>query len=259
MKHLFWTMILIFSLGLAACQGGSAETSITGCPSGYDKSAVVFDVVTLCATSDVSQEKLTHAANVTAEWLDNDEDGVADEPRLLEALKKNNPIMDMSSGGFFSGGNFPDDARTQGLFADETKPEGDRRDASQEEIHHLIMNAGWQSLFPAIFSEQKSDNSTLYQAWKFADDNGHYTYNDPTCNDSCKVTEFVYLATAAYLGSPKDLESDEMRLKTRDALRQTIPSVIEIFESVDYVYPTDHWPDGTYMYPNKITFHQSAQ
>lgn len=256
MKHIIWTVILILAVGLAACGGGSAETSATGCPSGYDKSAVVFDAITLCATSDVSQEKLSHAANVTAEWLDNDEDGAADEPRLIEALQQNNPIVDMTSGGFFGGGgDFPDDARTQGLFADETNPEGDRRDASQEEIHHLIINAGWQSLFPAIFSEQASDNSKLYQAWKFADDNSYYVYNDPTCDDSCKVTEFVYLATAAYFGDVEDLQTDEIRLYTRDELQEAIPAVIKIFESAEYSYPTNHWPDGTYPFPENVQTH----
>ena len=225
----------------------------------FDKSALVFDTLLICGTNGVSAEKLTHAANVAAEWLDNDEDGQVDEPRLIETMKGNQPVVIMSGNGI-SGMAMPgimlalDDRRIQDLSAAETNPSGGRRDASQEEIHHIIMNAGWQSLFPAIFSEAASDNSTLYQAWKFADDNAHYAYDDPTCDDSCKVTEFVYLATAAYLGSAKDLESDEMRLKTRDALAGMVPAVIEIFESADYVYPTNQWPDGTYPYGDQISF-----
>ena len=66
------------------------------------------------------------------------------------------------------------------------------------------------------------------------------------------MTEFVYLATAAYLGSAADLESDEMRLKTRATLADTIPVMIEIFESADYSYPTNHWPDGTYPHQQAI-------
>ena len=225
----------------------------------FDKSALVFDTLLICGTNQVSAEKLTHAANVAAEWLDNDEDGQVDEPRLLTALKENNPVVLMTGSGI-SARAIPtllpliQGRSSQDLSAAETNPAGERRDASQEEIHHIIMNAGWIPLFPATFSDQANQNSTLYQAWKIADDNQHYVYNDPTCNDSCKVTEFVYLATAAYMetGAEKDLASDEMRLNTRAELGQAIPSVIEIFESNEYLYPTNHWPDGTYPFPANI-------
>lgn len=230
----------------------------------FDKSALIFDTVLICGTNGVPADKLQYAANVAAEWLDNDEDGIVDEPRLLETMRGNKPLVIMSGNGI-SVAAMPglllalNGYKTQDLSAAETNPAGDRRDASQEEIHHVIMNAGWQPLFPAIFSETAGDNSTLYQAWKFADDNAHYYYDDPTCDDSCKVTEFVYLATAAYLGSAEDLQSDEMRLKTRDELGQTIPAVIEIFESADYVYPTNHWPDGSYPHQEKINLTGVAQ
>jgi len=226
----------------------------------FDKSALVFDTLLICGTNGVSAEKLSYAANVAAQWLDNDEDGQADEPRLLEAMKANDPMVVMSSSGFpmtVMLQILPQMLRgraTQDLGAAETNPDNGRRDASQEEIHHIIMNSGWGSLAPDIFSDQASDNSKLYKVWKFANDNAHYAYDDPTCNDSCKVVEFVYLATAAYLGSDADLESDEMRLKNREALQTTIPEVIEIFESTDYVYPTLKWPDGNYEYQNNISF-----
>ncbi|MEM7113730.1 MAG: hypothetical protein AAF614_14935 [Chloroflexota bacterium] len=227
----------------------------------FDKSALVFDSLLICGTSEVTADKLTHAANVAAEWLDNDEDGQVDEPRLLEAFGQTKPVLLMSGRGI-SPAVMPrimaahPDQRVQDLYASETNPGSGQRDASQEEIHHIIMNAGWQTLFPAVFSEQASDNSTLYQAWKTADSNRQYVYNDPTCDDSCKVTEFVYLATAAYMetGAELDLASDEMRLKTRAELANAIPSVIDIFESTDYVYPTNHWPDGTYPQQDNIVF-----
>ncbi len=223
----------------------------------FDKSALVFDTLLICGTNQVPAEKLQHAANVAAEWLDNDEDGQVDEPRLIEAMQSNDPVVLMTGNGI-SMLAMPhllpaiEGRQSQDLSAAETDPAGDRRDASQEEIHHIIMNAGWISLFPATFSDQADVSSTLYQAWKFADENQHYVYNDPTCDDSCKVTEFVYLATAAYFGDIEDLQTDEIRLYTRDELQQTIPAVIEIFESADYTYPTNHWPDGTYPYPENI-------
>lgn len=227
----------------------------------FDKSALIFDSLLICGTSEVPADKLTHAANVAAEWLDNDEDGQVDEPPLLTAFGETKPVLLMSGRGI-SATAMPrifgelSGHRLQDLYASETNPGAGERDASQEEIHHLIMNAGWQQLFPAVFSEQASDNSTLYQAWKTADTNSYYVYNDPTCDDSCKVTEFVYLATAAYMetGAELDLASDEMRLNTRAELAAAIPSVIDIFESGDYVYPTSHWPNGSYPHQDNIIF-----
>ncbi|MEM7534460.1 MAG: hypothetical protein AAF639_19920 [Chloroflexota bacterium] len=224
----------------------------------FDKSAMVFDAVLICGTSKVPAEKLVHAANVAAEWLDNDEDGMVDDAGLHETLIANKPVVIMSFNGIpmvqmpsiFSAFS----AHTsQDLSAQETN-NPTRRDASQEEIHHVIMNAGWTKLLPSVFSDVVSEQSDLYQIWKFANDNGYYAYNDPTCDASCKVTEFVYLATAAYLGSEADLHSDELRLKTRDALQETIPDIITLFESSDYVYPTNHWPDGVYPHSQHIDY-----
>jgi len=243
----------------------SSANSVLSCQSEmFNKSALIFDAILICATEGVDEDKLIHAANVVAEWLDNDEDGQADESRLIKSLQANYPVLIMTQTG---ADNLTGDQidhllnifagyRLQDLGAQETNPVNGERDASQEEIHHLIINAGWQTLLPDIFSEIASDNSLLYQAWQLADTNGHYYYDDPTCDDSCKVTEFVYLATAAYLGAGAelDLASDEMRLKDQAALTESIPAIIQIFESEDYVYPIHHWPDGQYPYPENIVF-----
>ncbi len=228
----------------------------------FDKSALVFDTVLICGTNGVPVDKLQHAANVAAVWLDNNRDSRVDEQRLIDTFKESKPVLVMSANGF------PDSVirravsalpkhQLQDLGAFETNPAGGERDASQEEIHHLIINAGWQRLFPNVFSEDARDNSTLYKAWKFANDNGYYAYGDPSCDDSCKVTEFVYLATATYLGSQADLQTDELSLKTRTALNVTIPQVVQIFTSSEYSYPTNHWPDGTYKHQSNIAFNPS--
>ncbi|WP_411029775.1 hypothetical protein [Spongiimicrobium sp. 3-5] len=235
------------------------ENPVSNSPIGmFDKSAVIFDAITIYGTNGVPKEKLQHAAKVTAQWLDNDENGQIDDLKLQETLIKNNPVVIMSKDGFsgmamvkimasFSGHSLQD------LSAEETNnPE--RRDASQEEIHHIIMNAGFQKMVPKVFSDQESDGSTLYKIWKYANDNGYYAYDDPTCDDACKTTEFVYLATAAYLDSQVDLFSDEMRLKTRDALREKIPEILEIFESNAYVYPIHIWPNGRYEHTKNIQY-----
>lgn len=239
----------------------SQGNQVSNCPGTiFTKSAVVFNALIICGTKKVPDAKLQHAANVAAEWLDNDGDGAADEPRIVSAMKDNKALVVMSFDGFsplaaltqlpavFAGGY-----TAQDLSAEETNTPG-RRDASQEEIHHIIYNAGWVSAFPAVFSDKREDGSDLYRIWKFSDDNGHYSYGDPTCDDSCKTGEFFYLATAAYLGSEADLFSDEMMLKNKAAMQEVIPEIMEIFESTEFAYPTQHWPSGQYPHPGNIEY-----
>ncbi|PST91256.1 hypothetical protein C9I91_10395 [Photobacterium jeanii] len=233
--------------------------AISSCPAQmFTQQAVVFDAVTLCATSKVSLDKLKHAANVTAKWLDNDEDGLVDEPKILDALRANKALLAMSERGF-SQAAFErlepelENRVGQDLAVFETAPVGER-DASQEEIHHLIVNAGWQTLYPHVFSDNRAKASLLYQQWQQAEAKGYYAYDDPTCDDSCKTIEFFYLATAAYLGSEADLYSDEMRLKNRVELSKGLPEMITIIESDDYHYPKQVWPDGHYSHQQAIRY-----
>ena len=237
----------------------TTENAQTSCPTGiFTKSAMIFDSLQICATRLVPDEKLKYAANVAAEWLDNDGDGDADESRIINSLQESRSLVVMSLDGFSSlaflkiaAASVISGYTIQDLSAEETN-NPTRRDASQEEIHHIIVVGGWIKTLPKIFSDQKSDGSDLYNIWRFADDNGHYSYDDPTCDDSCKTVEFFYLATAAYLGSMADLFSDEMRLKDRLAMKQHIPGIMHIFESSDYSYPTNHWPTGVYAHKKNI-------
>lgn len=227
----------------------------------FDKSAVIFEAITICWTKWVTQDTLKHAAQVTAVWLDNNQDWVPDEPKLIESLISNKPVVIMSANWFnaFTSAKIFTKLSSQGslaqdLSAAETNPIGNRRDASQEEIHHIIMNAGWIPLFPKIFSDDSSENSELYRIWKYANDNKIYDYKDPTCDDACKVTEFVYLASAAYLWSAIDVQSDELKLKNKIQLEEQIPDLINIFESKEYNYPTIVWPNGEYKFTKNIIY-----
>lgn len=253
-------MRMILACGALTVLAGCFEKapqghSLPDCPGGvFDRQARVFGVLTLCATEGVSADKLTHAANVAAEWLDNNGDGRADEPRVIAAMEQTQPFLIMTPKG-------PGRAVMravepalrsrvgQDLGANETNP-AEGRDAAQEEIHHLVLNAGWKQAFPDLFMD--APGSVLYGQWEQAEAQGNYAYNDPTCDAACKVTEFFYLATAAYLGSADDLASDEMRLKTRAALSESLPGTAALIENPAYAYPRFHWPGGTYTHQDNI-------
>ena len=71
----------------------ATQVSAKECPAKFHKQgAVVFDLVLICVTKDVPHEKVKHAAHVTAQWLDNNQDGEIDEKRLRPFLVENRPI-----------------------------------------------------------------------------------------------------------------------------------------------------------------------
>ncbi|SMX37119.1 hypothetical protein [Octadecabacter ascidiaceicola] len=250
---------ILSGLTLSGCKDeDTSGIALPNCPgTSFAKEAMVFNVVAICATSGVPDEKLAHAANVTAEWLDNDGDGIADEPRLIEALETSQPFLVMTKNAITDAvieSLMPalETRVGQDLFAGETNPSLGRRDASQEEIHHLIMNAGWKVAFPDLFNPEPG--SRMFAEWEKAEAEGHYFYDDPTCNANCKSVEFFYLATAAYLGSDADLSSDEMRLKDRAALTAALPGTVALMENSAYNYPLDHWPTGNYAHSANISY-----
>ena len=237
----------------------ATQVSAKECPAKFLKQgAVVFDLVLICVTKDVSHEKLKHAAHVTAQWLDNNQDGEIDEKGLRPFLLENRPALLMSANGLdFLQFNVIEqglgDRIGQDLSAAETAPT-QGRDASQEEIHHLIFTASWVEAFPRTFSEIPEDRSKLFLAWRLAEKKDFYHYDDPTCDAECKVVEFFYLATAAYLGSQIDVAHDELFLKTRIALKQKLPEITTLIESSAYNYPRYIWPDGDYSFSKNIKF-----
>lgn len=105
------------------------------------------------------------------------------------------------------------------------------RDPSYEEILHLITHSGYSQLYPSVYGESYDQNSTIALAndkargdisrslnnmnncseidgeyeyeceWygKYAS-SAWYTYEDPTCDYDCMVTEYTYWTINAGLG-----------------------------------------------------------
>ena len=261
MKVLILVMIFLAAFASACSDEFKAQDSyLEQCPTKvFDKGAIVFDSILVCGTSMVPQEKITHAANVAAQWLDNDQDGVLDNPEVVKELKRNKAALLMSETGFseiFMIQNFAAIEKggffVQDLYAEETDPERGR-DASQEEIHHLIWGAGFAAVYPEVFDDQSRD-SEIYAAWKFSDEKGYYKYNDPTCDDFCKTMEHLYKATAALLDSSADLAEYEFMIKSSGELVEKHPMMMDIFQSDEYEYPQTMWPDGNYIQDNGIEY-----
>jgi hypothetical protein len=225
------------------------------------------------ATNTVPRAKFRHMASVLAQYLDNDEDGVVDDPNIIAALTdptrppclmalfKSEQEMDNVLNRY---GNVIDQYRWQNLFANECHPQGSSMqngfDATLEEVLHLVSQHGWANAYPAAFGEYSGTEIAL--AMDVAR-GGHfnwppnnyppgawYHYDDPTCNYGCQVTEYFYwLVTSAlgaqdYAGRGNEI-SNEWEPNTLALVRSTDLSGWALLTDPRFTFPLV-LPDGNY-------------
>lgn len=264
MKNVIFLFIFILSLTLAGCESEGTDVSDTARP-GFTKKVEAFGV-TIYATQNVMDEKLLHAANLLAEYLDNDEDGVPDNQLVIDALVKKNTSIVMAKDEdelrSMNRGSFPPGA-AQSLFDYETRPGGAERgvfDAALEEIIHPITDVGYALAYPEIFGTMPGselakimDEARGGQFEKVPDkypDGAWYTYYDETCLYDCQITEYVYWALTSILGAqdfPGRLAEiqEEWRYNTREKVKKGDPKIYALLTDPQYKLPTV-LPDGHY-------------
>ncbi len=210
--------------------------------------------------------KLRHAAIIMAEYLDNDEDGHPDNPKVVRTLVEQEAFLFMTaterglerldhevfqSAGFHRG---------QGQFATETNPGRGRFDATLEEVLHLITNVGYAETYPKVFGERPG--TTLGKCLDRAR-GGHFrrvprrypkeawfTYDDRSCDYGCQCTEYLYWAITSILGAqenPRRREeiAHEWRLYNRELVRTRDPEIYKLITNPEYKLPKK-LPDGKY-------------
>jgi len=232
----------------------------------FCKKVDVFGVM-LYGTPSVSDEKILHAANVMAQYLDNDEDGVVDNPLVLNALVTKKAFMAMAKNerelNKFFNSDPPSDMSGQDLFAEETIPASsseDRFDATLEEVLHLITSVGYSHVYPGIWGEQAG--SAAANAMDKAR-GGHYTsipssypsaawyhYDDATCEYNCMVTEYVYWAVTSLMGAQNYGERcqeivHEWELCTPEQVKDNDPDIYSLITDSIHGMPL-LLPDGSY-------------
>ena len=265
---------------------GNAFTISTTLPSDLQSASSVFskyvDVfgLRILATSGVSDAKVLHTANVLAEYLDNDENGVIDQPEVLTSLlgSSQSKISTMVLFSSEAEQNSLDSSlasletvmtRTQNLFAEEifeNGSQGENRDATLEEVLHLVTDKGWDEAFPSVWGEKKG--SSIANAMDTARGgyfetvpvsypaNAWYTYDDQTADYGTQITEYVYWATTTYLGGqnwPGRVHSNftsEWTPITQSDLNTTDPAVVSLLTSSSYKFPITQLPDGNYSVPS---------
>ena len=142
--------------------------------SSFTKGLTVFGI-SLLATSGVSDAKLLHAANVTAELLDNDENGTVDNTCVVAKLNDLSTYVTMynTDSSEFNTDTLVDAEVTKmtSLGANETVDnyaDNVSHDASIEEIFHLITQYGYSNVYPTVFGESNTSTATMAQAMDVA-------------------------------------------------------------------------------------------
>lgn len=222
----------------AAPSARAGECPQAGLENYFTKYVDVFGVH-LFATAATPDDKVLHAAAVLAEYLDNDEDGQADDPAITAAMvaAKAGLVMfatEDEEENYDIGALGDIDMYLQGLYGEETvigyPGQTSQFDASLEEVLHLITDAGWAGAYPADFDPAPGSTvAALVDAARgghFEEDSeddceddsppggvacalppggvypagAWYTYDDPTCSYACMITEYLYWAMTSILG-----------------------------------------------------------
>ena len=291
--------ILLVLMGLASAQiiGDNVMRSIEVTPKieivevpsefsvfrqvGCDKYVNVFGIH-IFASPTTPEDKLAHAAGVLAQYLDNDEDGVPDNTRVLSHLVSRNVFIIMpGTEAEMEGLEMDLIAETgyrfgQDLYGEETKPDflvdgkinapdGSYYDGALEEILHPITQHGYANAYPEVFGEEwgstlakcmdAARGGYFEQVPKGGPKSGYpaeawYHYTDETCEYGCMVTEYIYWALTSILGTqdfPGRHEALEVEweLNTRELVRTGDTAVYELLTDPQYSFPTKA-PDGDY-------------
>ena len=214
--------------------------------------------IPIYAYSDVEDSKLLHAANLMAQYLDNNEDGTVDNMTLLTALTTNNAALFMWKSESQINLNAQDLGADESIPSWHTNGHTGRFDAAIEEVWHVITHTGYANAYPTIFGENAG--SSLTNAMDIARGGNFttipnpypasawYTYDDQTCEYDCMATEYIYWATTSILGAQENRLNEiaqEWDLNTSTLVQNTDTTIYSLLTDTQYMFPTV-LPDGTY-------------
>lgn len=229
----------------------------------FNRKVVVFGI-DIYAAPKVEDKKLLHAANLMAQYLDNNEDGIIDNKLVVDKMKENKAFLFLWKTQNDMPSNQPNGRLGQDLGNDETIPEWHtngytgRFDAAIEEVWHIITHAGYAKAYPTIFGENSgtslSNAMDIARGGKFNSipnnypTNAWYTYDDTTCTYDCQSTEYIYWAMTSILGAQKNRLNaiqHEWKLNTKEKVKTTDNTIYTLLTNPVYKFPTV-LPDGTY-------------
>ncbi len=269
--HILPPFILCLLLG--ACSGSDESGNGVQTASAFDtlfpKHIDVFGV-SIRGTAGTPDDNMLHAANVMAEYLDNDADGMPDNALVVRMLQENNATLIMTIDfdeldavrAEIGVGDMPEGV-LQDQNAAETRPGGAANgvfDASFEEVLHLITHGGYAHAYPDAFGEEpgtllanamdKARGGRFMQIPDPYPEGAWYSYDDQTCDYGCMAAEYIYWGLTSLLGAqdfPGRLEQidNEWRLNTPELFEERDPDLFALLTDPEYALPT-RLPTGNY-------------
>lgn len=232
----------------------------------FNRKVVVFNIP-VYAFSTVEDSKLLHTANVLAQYLDNNEDGVVDNLILHDDLKANNGFLfiwktaaerdSFTAPIGHMGKNISAD--TVNLIWHSNGHTGDF-DSSLETVWKFIAKVGYESKYPLVFGNQAGSELSiamdLARGGNFQNPPATYptgawfTKADVSCNYDCQITSYNYWVMSSMLGAQENRLSDiqaEWTLNTSTKVQNDDVKAWAIFTNTNYDLPTS-LPDGTYKH-----------
>jgi len=268
MKFLSLVWLILLGFILTDCRSGNSDANI------FTKQVEVFGLH-VYATATTPDDKVLHAANVLAEYLDNDEDGIPDNEEVVDALASENSSIVMRKGEWeydmTEWTRLVDLHLPPGqhylLWGDETilnavNEQGIvvKFDVSWEEILHLITDWGYGVVYPSVFGREsgtelakamdKARGGHFEEVPKQYPDDAWYTYYDRTCDYDCQNSAYIYWALTSILGAQdfpgrSEQIKDEWRLNTKEKVQAQDPAIYALLTEPQYKFPTV-LPNGKY-------------
>ncbi len=240
----------------------------------FTKYVNVLDCFEIYAPSNISDNKVLHAAAIAAELLDNNEDGEVDDLLLKNELSNRNALMPIFTSEFSAAANnffnnYNGDGASAVLFNNEIDPSQPGQwgyDASVEEIIHTINHVGHVNIYPETFNIQPN-SSIMSEAMDIArggqfltvpnqyPEEAWYHYDDWTCDYECMAIEYFYWCEVSYMGILDDIQTcngidNEWELCTPELFESTDIIMHSIISDLSYMLPQNA-PDGNYC-PDSI-------
>lgn len=240
----------------------------------FTKHVNVFDI-NIFASSDAVDDDVLRIANMLAAYLDNDLDGIPDNPDVIRQLNADDVSLcitlhrkDMKKYG---------DAASyiikQGFYSLEQGERGRFDARALEELLHMIQVNGWSLVYPDVFGNDldRVEDSLLMQALDRATgfslkrhrepsmntemreeettavypDEAWYTYDALSCGYSCLTTEFFFCAFTEMLDWPFGHSPSEWRIQNKEELKAKDPVFYQLLSDPKYKLPTK-LPNGDY-------------
>ncbi len=230
--------------------------------------------------SSIPTEYVEHSANVVAEFMDNDGNGVMDDPAVHYFLVENNFVVPVWTEALQEEvfpslrGTFCEDnlgwAASMYYGHDDWAFGGIKQagtwDTNLEEIWH-VLSMGWYWAYPEYFGDRPgsrlADAMDAARGGQFQTvpdsypEGAWYSYDDYTCDYYCQIHEYFYwilmanieALDPAYTNKCAD-SAHEWYVCTKDELQQIDPQAYDLLNNQGFRLPTNI-PVGNYQRVNE--------